>query len=164
MEVHKVMTLSMSLLPLDAFSINMTFALLSLEVLRQRQATQNPQKPFLTPSLRKRSGYATDTTDDSWEPGPKYDWKLETLPPILQAVRDRFPPGSEWLWQRCNEALDPRDPCSMDMELPKRARVLDLALDHPRRGALTPYPLRPSGSLLSSESIDNLRAVLARAP
>ena len=119
MEVHKVMTLSMSLLPLDTFSINMTFALLSLEALRQRQATQNPQKPFLTPSLRKKSGYATDTMDDSWEPGPKYDWKLETLPPILQAVRDRFPPGSEWLWKRCNEALDPRDPWSMDMELPK---------------------------------------------
>jgi hypothetical protein len=157
MEVRKDMKLSMSLLPLDAFLVNMTFGLLSLEALRQRQATRNPQQPFLTPSLRKKS------THDSWVPGPKYDWKSETLPPILQAVRDRFPTGSEWLWQRCNEVLDSDDPCSIDtMELRERARVLGLVLDNPRRGA--PYPLRPPGSLVSSESVDKLRAILAQAP
>jgi hypothetical protein len=163
MEVHKDMKLSMSLLPLDAFLVNMTFGLLSLEALRQCQATQNPQKPFLTPSLRKKSGYVRNTYD-SWVPGPKYDWKLETLPPILQAIRDCFPPGSEWLWKRCNEVLDPDDPCSMDMELRERARVLGLVLDNPRRGVLTPYPLRPPRSLVSSESVDKLRAILAQAP
>jgi hypothetical protein len=25
----------------------------------------------------------------------------------LQAIRDHFPPGSEWLWKRCNKVLDP---------------------------------------------------------
>jgi len=52
----------------------------------------------------------------------------------------------------------------MDMELRERARVLGLVLDKPPRGALTSYPLRPPGSLVSSESVDKLRAILARAP
>ena len=50
------------------------------------------------------------------------------------------------------------------MELPNRARVLGLALDNPGRETLAPYPLCPPGSLVSSELIDNLRAILARAP
>jgi hypothetical protein len=154
---------STSFFPFDVFLVHMICGLLSLEALRQRQATQHPQKPFLTPSLRKRSGHAKDTMYDSWVPGPKYDWKLEALPPILQAVRDRFPLGSEWLWKKCNEVLDP-DPCSMDMELRDRARVLGLVFVNPRWGALTPYPPRPPGSLVSSESVDKLRAILAQAP
>jgi hypothetical protein len=157
------MKLSMSCLPFDTFLVHMICGLLSLEVLRQRQATQHPQKPFLTPSLRNKSGHARDTTDDGWMLGPKYDWKLDTLPPILQAVRDRFPTGSEWLWKRCNEVLDPCDPYSIDMELRERARVLGLVLDNPRQGTLIPYPLRPPGSLVSSESVDKLRAILAQA-
>jgi hypothetical protein len=96
--------------------------------------------------------------------GPTNAWRSIPLPPILQAVKDRFPPGSEWLWKRCNEALDPTDPCSMDMKDTDRARVLGLALDNPRWGVLIPYPLRPSESLASSESVDKLRAILARAP
>jgi hypothetical protein len=26
----------------------------------------------------------------------------------LQAIRDHFPPGEEWLWKRCNKVLDPK--------------------------------------------------------
>ena len=57
-----------------------------------------------------------------WVLSPKYNWKSETLPPILQAIRDCFPPGSEWL-------LDPDDPRSMDMELHKQVmRVWKLGI------------------------------------
>jgi hypothetical protein len=50
------------------------------------------------------------------------------------------------------------------MELSQRARVLELALNNPGEGTLIPYPLRPSGSVPSTESVDNLREILARAP
>ena len=95
--------------------------------------------------------------------GPKYEWKLETLPPILQSAKDRFPPGSEWLWKRCNEVLDPPDNYTTDRSLRERARRLGLVVDNPGRGALTPYPPRPSESLPSSESVDKLRIILAQA-
>jgi hypothetical protein len=49
------------------------------------------------------------------------------------------------------------------MKLTERARVLGLALSG-NQGSLTPYPRRPSVPLASSESIDELRAVLERAP
>jgi hypothetical protein len=58
-------------------------------------------------SLAVQKIWVCQNTNDSWVPGPKYDWKLETLPPILQAIRDCSPPGSEWFWKRCNEVLDP---------------------------------------------------------
>ena len=32
-------------------------------------------------------------------------FSLLALSFILQAIRDCFPPGSEWLWNRCNEVL-----------------------------------------------------------
>jgi len=126
---------------------------------KQLKIHKNPsslpaQKKMGMPNmLRMIAGSPVPSTIGNW-----------TLPPILQAVRDGFPPGSEWLWKRCNEVLDPDDPCSMDMELRERARVLSLVLDNPRRGALTPYPLRPPGSLVSSESVGKLRAILAQVP
>lgn len=101
--------------------------------------------------------------DNDWHIGPRNEWKLEVLPPVLQAVKDRFPPGSEWLWRRCNEILDPWGPNEMDITTHERARALNLVLHNPGRGALTPYPLRPSESLPSSESVDKLRAILAQA-
>lgn len=103
-------------------------------------------------------------TNYSWGTRPKYEWKLDTLPPVLQTVKDRFPPGSDWLWRRCNEVLDPPDPYTMDISLHERARVLGLVLSNPRRGALIPYPRRPSESLPPSDSVDKLRAILAQAP
>jgi hypothetical protein len=63
---------------LDVGPYNLISCIKIQEALHQHQATQNPQKPFLTPSLRKKSGYARNTTYDSWVPGPKYNWKLET--------------------------------------------------------------------------------------
>jgi len=140
-----------------------------LEDLRQRQAVRNPQKPFLTPSLRKKSRNsfdAIDITSNGWETGPTGLWKLDPLPSILQDIKDRFPTGSEWLWESCNEKLDPVDPTSMDMKLAERARVLRLVLDNPSQGGLAPYPPRPPpGSLVSpSESVDKLRMTLAQAP
>jgi len=172
MEVQKDMKPSMSFFffhPRTCSDIHI-ICLPSLEDLRQRQAIQNPQKPFLTPSLRKKSKsrltpfeIKINTMYDSWRTGPTGVWKLDSLPPILQIVKDRFPTELEWLWRRCNEALDPRDD-SIDMTPAERAKVLGLVLVSPRRGALTPYPLRPSGSLGSSESVDELRAILARAP
>jgi hypothetical protein len=102
--------------------------------------------------------------DGYWDIGPTSMWKSDPLPPALQSVKDRFPPRSEWLWKKCNETLDPKDPYSMDMELLQRARVLGLALNNPGEGTLTPYPLRPPGSMPSSESVDKFRAILFRAP
>jgi len=135
---------------------------LSLEDLRQSRTAHNPQKPFLTPSSRKKTQHTSfrshDTMRNNWKTGHMGLWKLDPLPPILQAVKDRFPPGSEWLWKRCNEVLYPSQPYSMDMKLTDRARALGLALYNPG------WALRPSGSLVSSESVDKLRVILARAP
>ena len=158
-----------SVLPLvDVFLLNMV-CVLSLETLRQHQTTRNPQKPFLTPSLRKKSGGrntfgTSDTSYDDWGVGPTYTWKLDPLPAVLQAVKDRFPAGSEWLWNKCNEALDPMEPYSLDMELSERVKALSWAVERLSQGALTPYPPRPPESLPSSESVDKLRVILAAAP
>jgi hypothetical protein len=168
MEVRRDIKPSTSLLSLDAFLLNM-ICTLSLESLRQLQATRNPQKSFLTPSLREKSGGRTtfgagsisDDTGD-WALGPMYTWKSDLLPPVLQAIKDRFP--AEWLWKKCNEALDPPDCYSLDMKLSERAKALSWAVERMSRGALTAYPPRPPGYLASSESVDKLRAILAEAP
>ncbi|KIM72448.1 hypothetical protein PILCRDRAFT_16126 [Piloderma croceum F 1598] len=84
-------------------------------------------------------------------PGPKYDWKSETLPPILQAIRDHFQPGSEWLWKRCDKVLDPDDPCSIDMELHKQAmRAEDAARDDPVYPSNLSAALYETGDYLGS--------------
>lgn len=168
MEVQRHIKPSTSLLSLDAFLLNM-ICILSLERLRQSQATRNPRKSFLTPSLRKKSGGRTtfgvgSISDDTgnWGLGPTYTWKLDLLPPVLQAIKDHFP--AEWLWKKCNEALDPPDCYSLDMKLSERAKALSWAVERMSPGALTAYPPRPPGYLASSESVDKLRAILAEAP
>jgi len=36
---------------------------------------------------------------------PEILCKLESLPLILQAIKDCFPPGSEWVWKRSKDVL-----------------------------------------------------------
>ena len=70
-----------------------------------------------------------------------------------------------WLWLECNNALDSLyllDELSMNCFMPFRER------EDPMKTALQvlapTYPSRPAGRLSSSPSVDELRAVLQRAP
>ncbi|EJD33572.1 hypothetical protein AURDEDRAFT_177348 [Auricularia subglabra TFB-10046 SS5] len=96
-------------------------------------------------------------------PAPQPLEQRWTCTSTLLRLREQFP---DWLWTAINKELDDRDDRMWSESihgpprgwLQAREGIVDKALE------TLQYPERPAESLPSSPSVDNLRAVLARAP